>query len=110
MKTKKAAVAAPVCVCKDTQNWPIIKRSLPLDQRKAVALKLLKEGRRATAVTLNRAIGFNDARKWVATLRRTLLDYEVHSVRLRDRRVVYRLEKIAADRNLFSGQEDARHE
>lgn len=98
---KEAAVAAPVCVCKDTQNWPIIKRSLPLNQRKAVALKWLKEGRRATAIALNQSVGFNDSRKWIATLRQTLLDYEVHTVRLRDRRALYWLEPVETTPTLF---------
>ena len=94
---------------KDRQSWPIIKQSLPLNQRKVIALQMLKNGQRATAVELNRAIGFNDARRWITTLRRTLLDYEVHKTRLNDNRALYWLKPVEAAPTLFSG-EGVRHE
>lgn len=109
MRTKKAAVAAPVTTYKDSYNSELLQADTQ-KARKAIALELLKGGMQATAMALNVMIGANDARRWMTEIRRRTKDYIVRTYPLRDRRVVYRLEKIDTDRNLFSGQEDARHE
>ena len=109
MRTKKAAVAAPVTTYKDSHNSELIQASTQ-KARKAIALEMLKDGMQATAMGLNVMLGANDARRWMTEVRRKTKDYIVRTYPLRDRRVVYRLEKINTDRSLFSGQEDARHE
>lgn len=106
---KEAAVAAPVTTYKDSHNSALIQADTQ-KARKAIALELLKGGMQATAMGLNVMIGANDARRWMTEVRRRTNNYIVRTYPLRDRRVVYRLEKIRQDHNLFSGQEDARHE
>ena len=78
--------------------------------RKAIALEMLKGGMQVTAMGLNVMIGGNDARRWMTEVRRKADGYVVRTYPLRDRRVVYRLERINTDYNLFSGQEAADHE
>lgn len=95
MRTKKVAVTY-----KDGFNSALIQADTQ-KARKAIVLEMLKEGMQATAMGLNVMLGANDARKWVATLRRTLLDYEVHTVRLRDRRALYWLEPVETTPTLF---------
>lgn len=109
MRKRKAAVAAPVCVYKDSHNSELLQADTQ-KARKAIALEMLKEGMQATAMGLNVMIGANDARRWMTSVRRKEKDYIVRTYPLHDRRVVYRLEKIQREYNLFSGQEDARHE
>lgn len=109
MKKRKAAVAAPVTTYKDSHNSELLQADTQ-KARKAIALEMLKEGMQATAMGLNVMIGANDARRWMTEVRRKIKDYIVRTYPLRDRRVVYRLEKIRQDHNLFSGQEDTRHE
>ena len=73
----------------------------------AIALDMLKNGMQATAMGLNVMIGTNDARRWITEVRRQVKGYVVVTYRLQDRRVVYRLEKIAAEPTLFSELETA---
>ena len=109
MKRNRAAVAAPNSCYKDKHNADFIKAD-SLTKRKAIALKMLIGGMQATAVGLNIMLGNNDARKWVSELRRRVVGYKVVTYPLGDHRVVYRLVKIEAGQNLFSGQEAASHE
>lgn len=109
MRNRKAAVAAPIIAYKDSHNSELLQADTQ-KARKAIALELLKGGMQATAMGLNVTIGANDARRWMTEVRRRTNDYIVRTYPLRDRRVVYRLEKINTEHNLFSGQEDARHE
>lgn len=110
MATKrKAAAAAPLCVYKDSHNSELLQADTQ-KARKAIALEMLKGGMQSTAMGLNVMIGANDARRWMTEVRRKIKDYIVRTYPLRDRRVVYRLEKIQREYNLFSEQEDARHE
>ncbi len=109
MKQNRAAVAAPNICYKDKHNAELIQAE-SLTNRKAIALDMLKHGMQATAVGLNIMLGNNDARKWISEVRRRIVGYRVATYPLRDRRVVYRLERISMDYNLFSGQEAARHE
>lgn len=104
MRTKKVAVTY-----KDGFNSELIQVSTQ-KARKAIALEMLKDGMQATAMGLNVMLGANDARRWMTEVRRKTKDYIVRTYPLRDRRVVYRLEKIQREYNLFCGQEDARHE
>ena len=108
-KNKKAAVAAPVIVYKDTYNSERIQADTQ-KARKAIALEMLKGGMQTTAMGLNVMIGGNDARRWITELRRRVVGYRVVTHPLGDHRVVYRLVKIDAGQNLFSGQEAASHE
>lgn len=109
VRKREAAIAAPVTTYKDSHNSELLQADMQ-KARKEIALEMLKDGMRATAMGLNVMIGANDARRWMTEVRRRAKDYIVRTYPLRDRRVVYRLEKLAADRNLFSGQEDAGHE
>lgn len=109
VRKREAAVAAPVSTYKDSHNSALVQADTQ-KVRKAIVLEMLKGGMQATAMGLNVMIGANDARRWMTEVRRRAKDYIVRTYSLRDRRVVYRLEKIAADRNLFSGQEDAGYE
>lgn len=109
MKRNRAAVAAPNTQYKDRQNAELIQAE-SLKKRKAIALDLLKHGMQATAVGLNIMLGCNDARRWITEIRRKADGYMVQTYPLGDHRVVYRLVKIDADQNLFSGQEAAPHE
>ena len=93
MKTRKAAVAALISTYKDNYNSEPIQADTQ-KARKAIALEMLKGGMQVTAMGLNVMIGGNVVRTYP----------------LRDRRVVYRLERINTDYNLFSGQEAADHE
>ncbi len=109
MKKRKAAVAAPISTYKDSHNSALIQADTQ-KVRKAIVLELLKGGMQATAMALNVMIGANDARRWMTEVRRRTKDYIVRTYPLWNRRVVYRLEKIRQDHNLFSGQEDTHHE
>lgn len=97
---KEAAVAAPVTTYKDSHNSELIQASTQ-KARKAIALELLKGGMQATAMGLNAMIGANDARRWMTEVRRRTKDYIVRTRRLRDRRVVYRLEPVKTTPTLF---------
>ena len=81
MKTRKAAVAALISTYKDNYNSEPIQADTQ-KARKAIALEV----------------------------RQKADGYVVRTYPLRDRRVVYRLERINTDYNLFSGQEAADHE
>lgn len=109
MKRDRAAVAAPNSCYKDKHNAELIQAD-SLKKRKAIALKMLIGGMQATAVGLNIMLGNNDARRWITELRRRVVGYRVVTHPLGDHRVVYRLVKIDAGQNLFSGQEAASHE
>lgn len=109
MKTRKAAVAALISTYKDNYNSEPIQADTQ-KARKAIALEMLKGGMQVTAMGLNVMIGGNDARRWMTEVRRKADGYVVRTYPLRDRRVVYRLEWINTDYNLFSGQEAADHE
>ena len=110
-KKQRTAIAAPtVSYSKGRHIYQKIKQTLPLEERKQIALRMLKEGRRTTAIELNRAIGFNDARRWITTLRRTVEGYVVRTVRTHGNRCIYWLERVEVPLNLFSGQEVADYE
>lgn len=109
MKKRKAAVAAPISTYKDSHNSERIQADSQ-KARKVIVLEMLKGGMQVTAMGLNVMIGGNDARRWMTEVRRKADGYTVRTYPLRDRRVVYRLERIGTDYNLFSGQEDAGHE
>ena len=109
MKKRKAAVAAPISTYKDSHNSERIQADTQ-KARKAIVLEMLKGGMQTTAMGLNVMIGGNDARRWMTEVRRKADGYTVRTYPLRDRRVVYRLERIGTDYDLFSGQEDAGHE
>ena len=109
MKTTNAAVAALISTYKDNYNSEPIQADTQ-KARKAIALEMLKGGMQVTAMGLNVMIGGNDARRWMTEVRRKADGYVVRTYPLRDRRVVYRLERINTDYNLFSGQEAADHE
>ena len=102
MKTRKAAVAAPM-QSKDTKE-------LQLPQLKSMVLQMMKEGQRFTAKEINRIAGFNDARKFISDLRRHLSDYLVRDTRLNTGCKLYWLEPINTKPTLFSGQEAVSHE
>ena len=106
MKKRKAA---PISTYKDSHNSERIQADTQ-KARKAIVLEMLKGGMQTTAMGLNVMIGGNDARRWMTEVRRKADGYTVRTYPLRDRRVVYRLERIGTDYNLFSGQEDAGHE
>ena len=102
-----AITAATKNTCyKDSHNSSLIQADTQR-ARMAIALDMLKNGMQATAMGLNVMIGTNDARRWITEVRRQVKGYVVVTYRLRDRRVVYRLEKIAAEPTLFSELETA---